>query len=296
MKTDVSWVRISTEMFDNKKIRYIRKLPEGNNIVLIWVMLLTMAGRCKSGGFIFLTENIPYTEKSLSDELGFDQSVVQLSISVLESLEMVKTCGSMICVTGFDEYQVTDEAEELDRVRALSSLRVSRYRERQKLLCDDVTLRNVTVTLQAEQQKETEKEKENQKDKEIEKEDIYFLKDIRDKDQGQGIKKDKRKKGELSEEEVHFNEFWAEYPRKVDKKSAKTAYMNALGRAKAEDILAGTKRYAEESKRIGRPISYIKHPTTFIHGDCWNNPFDAISEEKHDAKPYAPEPIYRKME
>lgn len=42
--TKVSWIRLEIDMFDNKKIRHIRKLPEGNNIVLIWMMLLTMAG------------------------------------------------------------------------------------------------------------------------------------------------------------------------------------------------------------------------------------------------------------
>ena len=58
---EVKWVKMSIDMFDNRKIKYLRGLPEGNNIVLIWVMLLTLAGRCNSNGYIFLTENIPYT-------------------------------------------------------------------------------------------------------------------------------------------------------------------------------------------------------------------------------------------
>lgn len=36
---EIKWVKLTVDMFDNRKIRYIRKLPEGNNIVLIWVML-----------------------------------------------------------------------------------------------------------------------------------------------------------------------------------------------------------------------------------------------------------------
>lgn len=46
----VEWVKITTGMFDNRKIKHLRRLPDGNNIVLIWVMLLTMAGRCNAGG------------------------------------------------------------------------------------------------------------------------------------------------------------------------------------------------------------------------------------------------------
>ena len=52
---EVKWIKLTTDMFDNRKIRHLRKLPEGNNIVLIWVMLLTMAGKCNAGGMIFLT-------------------------------------------------------------------------------------------------------------------------------------------------------------------------------------------------------------------------------------------------
>ena len=87
--TKVSWIRLEIDMFDNKKIRHIRKLPEGNNIVLIWMMLLTTAGRCNSNGIIFLTENIPYTNKMLADELDFDESVIELALTILEKFGMI---------------------------------------------------------------------------------------------------------------------------------------------------------------------------------------------------------------
>ena len=87
--TNVSWIRLEIDMFDNKKIRHIRKLPEGNYIVLIWMMLLTMAGRCNSNGIIFLTENIPYTNKMLADELDFDESVIELALTILEKFGMI---------------------------------------------------------------------------------------------------------------------------------------------------------------------------------------------------------------
>ena len=71
---DVKWVKITTDMFDNRKIKYLRTLPDGNSVILIWIMLLTMAGRCNSSGMIFLTENIPYTTKMLADELNFEEN------------------------------------------------------------------------------------------------------------------------------------------------------------------------------------------------------------------------------
>lgn len=91
---EVKWIKITTDMFDNRKIKHLRRLPDGNNIVLIWVMLLTLAGRCNSGGMIFLTENIPYTPKMLADELDFEESTVTLALQALERLGMVSTTTS----------------------------------------------------------------------------------------------------------------------------------------------------------------------------------------------------------
>ena len=132
-------------MFDNRKIRHLRRLPDGNNIVLIWVMLLTMAGRCNAGGMIFLTENIPYTPKMLADELDFEENTVILALKSLEQLQMIVTDGAYFKVAGWEEYQ---NVEGLDKIREQTRKRVAAYREKQaqKALPDGNATCNVTVT------------------------------------------------------------------------------------------------------------------------------------------------------
>lgn len=130
---DVEWIKITTDMFDNRKIKYIRRLPEGNNIVLIWVMLLTMAGRCNAGGMIFLTENIPYTPKTLADELGFEENTVRLAIEALSALGMIRDDG-FLEITGWSDHQ---SIEGMDKIREQSRLRKQRQREREKALLED---------------------------------------------------------------------------------------------------------------------------------------------------------------
>lgn len=76
-------------MFDNRKIKHLRRLPDGDNIVLIWVMLLTIAGRCNANGRVFLTEDIPYTSKMLAEELNFEEGTIQLALSSMEELGMI---------------------------------------------------------------------------------------------------------------------------------------------------------------------------------------------------------------
>lgn len=143
---EVKWIKITVDMFDNRKIKYLRKLPDGNNIVLIWVMLLTMAGRCNSGGMIFLTENIPYTPKMLADELGFEENTVVLALQALENLNMIIKDEKVFQIVGWEEHQ---NADGLDRIREQTRKRVAKHREKQKQLpCNDESnvTSNVTVT------------------------------------------------------------------------------------------------------------------------------------------------------
>ena len=132
--TKVSWIRLEIDMFDNKKIRHIRKLPEGNNIVLIWMMLLTMAGRCNSNGIIFLTENIPYTNKMLADELDFDESVIELALTILEKFGMITRDGTLLSIPGWEEHQNIDG---LEKIREQTRKRVAEHRKLQKELSEE---------------------------------------------------------------------------------------------------------------------------------------------------------------
>ena len=91
---EITWVKLSTELFDNSKIKYIRTMPEGNNILLIWIFLLTMAGKCNSDGLIFLTEDIPMSDEILSDLSGFEVNVVRMALSVFDRLGMIQWSGA----------------------------------------------------------------------------------------------------------------------------------------------------------------------------------------------------------
>lgn len=158
---DVKWIKITTDMFDNRKIKHLRRLPDGNNIVLIWVMLLTMAGRCNSGGMIFLTENIPYTPKMLADELDFEENTVQLALKALAQLNMIVTDQGFFSIAGWDEYQ---NIEGMDKIREQNRLRKQRQREKQNLLPAVSRDSHVTVT----QCHATDIEEEKEIDKDIE--------------------------------------------------------------------------------------------------------------------------------
>ena len=138
----VQWIRINTDMFDNSKIKYIRTLPSGNDLVVIWVMLLTKAGKCNSNGFIFLTENIPYTADMLAAEFGFEINTINLALNTFANLNMIQLEDSKILITGWEEHQ---NIEGLEKIREQTRKRVARHREKLALEQSNATC-NVTVT------------------------------------------------------------------------------------------------------------------------------------------------------
>lgn len=65
-----------------------------------------------------------------------------------------------------------------------------------------------------------------------------------------------------------FDEFWAVYPRKDDKKKARLAYAKALRVSTVGEILEGARRYAADPNRESR---YTRHATTWLNNESWGN-------------------------
>lgn len=158
---EVKWIKLNTDMFDNAKIKYLRTLPEGDKIVLIWVMLLAKAGKCNSNGFIFLTESIPYTAEMLAAEFDFEITTIQLALGSLSKLGMINLEEHHICITGWEEHQ---NIEGLDKIREQTRLRMAKYRERKKALPSGCVTSDVTVTQGDETEEEREEDKERDTD------------------------------------------------------------------------------------------------------------------------------------
>lgn len=172
---DVKWIKITTDMFDNRKIKHLRKLPDGNNIVLIWVMLLTMAGRCNSGGMIFLTENIPYTPKMLADELDFEESTVTIAMQALERLGMVSTTANgFLNLPGWEDHQ---NIEGMEKIREQNRLRQKRWYDKQKELPSANGSPNVRNNVTVTDYNATDKDKEEDIEREEEKSSILSASD-----------------------------------------------------------------------------------------------------------------------
>lgn len=157
---EISWIKLSTGLPDNKKIKRIRKMPDGDKVIVFWVFLLARAGEVNRRGGLFLTETLPYSEEDLAADFDFTVEFVRFALLTLEKYSMVTRYEEIFFIKNWEEYQ---SIEGLEKIREQNRLRQAKFRKKQKQL----SLDNVTVT----QSNGTDIEVDKEKDKEIEKED-----------------------------------------------------------------------------------------------------------------------------
>jgi predicted phage replisome organizer/uncharacterized phage protein (TIGR02220 family) len=163
---EIKWIKITTDMFDDEKIDFISSLPEGDSLIVVWVRLLTMAGKNNAGGFIFLTENIPYSEDMLSHKFKKPLNVIKLALRTFKDLKMIDFDESgRLFISNWEKHQ---NIEALDKIREQTRLRVAKYREIKQLQC------NVTVTEEVTPSNATDKDIDKEEDKDKDKEVIPY--------------------------------------------------------------------------------------------------------------------------
>ena len=125
----LNWIKLSVGLFSNPKIRYLLSQKNGDKFVLLWIFLLTSAGRCNDNGLVYLSESMPYTSSSLASEIGFNAKVVEAALDSLEALGMIARDSGFISIVGWEEHQSVDE---LEKRRASDRDRQQKHREKQK--------------------------------------------------------------------------------------------------------------------------------------------------------------------
>ena len=139
---EVKWIKIVTDVFDNRKIRMIESLPDGDALIVIWFKILTLAGQVNEGGQLYISADIPYTEQLLANQFGRPITTVQLALRTFEQLGMIEVVDDIIRVSNWERYQNVDGME---KIREQGRKRVAKYRENKRLEACNVTC-NATVT------------------------------------------------------------------------------------------------------------------------------------------------------
>ena len=138
---EIKWIKLTTDMFDDEKIRIIEALPDADTILIIWVKLLCQAGKVNANGYIFLSEHLPFTDENLSTIFNRPLNTIRLALTTFEKLGMIQIDNNgVIFLPNWPKHQ---NIAGMERIREQTRERVARHREKQRLLTEG----NVTVTL-----------------------------------------------------------------------------------------------------------------------------------------------------
>ena len=171
----MNWFKVSSNVFDDAKIKIIKHMPNGRShmpngrsLVLIWFELLALAGKEFTDGYFFITDAMPITEEMLATAIDEDVPTVRLALSVFEKFGMVELInGNTLAISNWGKYQALDKYETIKEQNA-SRARKHRAKKKQKLLSssnDAVTLQSRDVTQEKEKEKEIENREESREEK-----------------------------------------------------------------------------------------------------------------------------------
>lgn len=127
---EIKWIKITTNMFDDEKLRLIDAMPERDTIHYIWIRLLVQAGKTNASGYIFLNEQVPYSDEMLSTLFNRPLSSIRLALQTLKSFGMIELDETnLLKITNWEKHQ---NIEGMERVRTLDRERKRKERERKK--------------------------------------------------------------------------------------------------------------------------------------------------------------------
>ncbi|MBJ8055270.1 phage replisome organizer N-terminal domain-containing protein [Bacillus cereus] len=162
----VKWIKLSATMFEDEKIRLIESMPEADTLLIIWIKMLAQAGKTNASGYIFLNENIPYTEDMLATLFNRPLNTVRMALSIFQKFGMISIDENhYINVTNWGKHQSLDR---LEKMKDDTRKRIAAHRERKKqeVLNCNVTCNDVVTDID----KDLDKDLDKDIDKDIKKE------------------------------------------------------------------------------------------------------------------------------
>lgn len=154
----IQWFKVDKNIFSNRKIQLIIKLPEGDTYFRVWMQLLTIAVECGNEGRLEIGDN-PILVQDFSKIIGKSNKKIKKILDKFLELGMLKKEGETFLIKNWDKYQ---SIEKYEKYQIQNRERQRKYREKIK---SENEKSNVTIMLSnEEEEKRTEnKTKEERK-------------------------------------------------------------------------------------------------------------------------------------
>lgn len=145
--SDVKWIKIVVDIFDDEKIKIIETLPSADTIIVIWFKLLCLAGKTNSGGLLMMSDRIPYTDEMLAAIFRRNVSDVRMALDVFEKFGMIEIIDNTYSIPNWDKHQSLgyyEKKKQYDR-----EYRKQKREEQKKLIEEKEEKSRTTVVRQS---------------------------------------------------------------------------------------------------------------------------------------------------
>lgn len=112
LASDVKWIKICSDIFDDEKIMLIENLPSADSIIVIWFKLLCLAGKNNNSGVFILNDKIAYTDEMLATVFRRDINTVRLALKTFENYGMIEIVSGVYTIPNWGKYQNLDKIEQ----------------------------------------------------------------------------------------------------------------------------------------------------------------------------------------
>ena len=109
---DVKWIKITTDIFDDEKILMIESMPSADSIIVIWLKLLTFAGKQNNDGVFLMSNRIAYTDEMLACIFRRDINLVRLALNTFKQFGMIEIIEKVITIPNWNKHQSLDAYEK----------------------------------------------------------------------------------------------------------------------------------------------------------------------------------------
>ena len=157
---EIQWFKVESNIFSNRKIQIVLKLPEGDTYFRVWMQLIALAVECNNKGRLEIGENNPMTTQNFSKIMGKSNKKIEKILEKFLELEMLVKEGETFLIKNWDKYQ---SIEKYEKYQKQGRERQRRYREKHK---SEIEKSNVIQTLSNTEEK-NKKDLENNKKENI---------------------------------------------------------------------------------------------------------------------------------
>ena len=124
---NLQWLKLSTDFFDNNKIKLLESERDGDTLIRVWIQLLTIAMKCNYQGRLSITEDKPMTVDEFSKIMGKSRKKITKCLEKFEELKMIIIEDNFYKIKNWSKYQSADKLEE---IRLQNCLRQQKDREK----------------------------------------------------------------------------------------------------------------------------------------------------------------------